>query len=236
MHTIPYQHLQYKALSDQISPIIEVVRYYCQPGTKILEIGCGTGKNLLALAAEFPQCSFIGIDLSDTNIQQAKQLTNKYQNISFVTADYLNYDTEKVDVIFADSVIHLICAPDGTLFKKLAHDLQDQGRLIVTMPYDCIYNRILFGVRRMFIFLRSSWLDTWVLRLARWLYPKVDYQVLADRIHYLYVIPWRVDSSGLRETLKTEYRLEVLRSENYPATSFAKPKHKVLCISRGSMA
>lgn len=34
------------------------------PGTRVLEVGCGTGRNLIAAARRFPQARFTGIDIS----------------------------------------------------------------------------------------------------------------------------------------------------------------------------
>ncbi|HEY1083173.1 MAG TPA: class I SAM-dependent methyltransferase [Prosthecobacter sp.] len=40
--------------------------------TRILEIGCGTGKNLVELARVFPQASIVGLDLSLDMLNQAR--------------------------------------------------------------------------------------------------------------------------------------------------------------------
>jgi S-adenosylmethionine-diacylgycerolhomoserine-N-methlytransferase len=40
--------------------------------TRILEVGCGTGKNLVNLAARFPQASITGVDLSETMLELAR--------------------------------------------------------------------------------------------------------------------------------------------------------------------
>jgi S-adenosylmethionine-diacylgycerolhomoserine-N-methlytransferase len=43
--------------------------------TRILEVGCGTGKNLAALARRFPQAEITGVDFSDTMLGVARRKT-----------------------------------------------------------------------------------------------------------------------------------------------------------------
>src|SRR5262245_56107405 len=44
------------------------------PGARVLEIGCGTGGNLLPMAEVFPDARFIGIDLAATQIAVGQEL------------------------------------------------------------------------------------------------------------------------------------------------------------------
>lgn len=39
---------------------------------RILEVGCGTGKNLVALAERFPEASITGVDLSETMLELSR--------------------------------------------------------------------------------------------------------------------------------------------------------------------
>ena len=47
-------------------------------GSKILEIGCGEGGNLLPFAQR--GCEVVGIDMSLSRIQQAQHFSQKYVN------------------------------------------------------------------------------------------------------------------------------------------------------------
>ena len=42
------------------------------PGSCVLEIGCGTGRNLIAAAAAYPQARFFGLDLSEEMLKTAR--------------------------------------------------------------------------------------------------------------------------------------------------------------------
>lgn len=50
-----------------------------QPAPKrILEVGCGTGRNLVALARRFPHAQLTGVDLSDSMLAVARRKTAAY--------------------------------------------------------------------------------------------------------------------------------------------------------------
>jgi S-adenosylmethionine-diacylgycerolhomoserine-N-methlytransferase len=45
---------------------------------RILEVGCGTGKNLVNLATRFPEASITGVDLSETMLALARGKTARF--------------------------------------------------------------------------------------------------------------------------------------------------------------
>jgi len=45
---------------------------------RILEVGCGTGKNLVALAEHFPQATITGVDLSGTMLALARRKVGRF--------------------------------------------------------------------------------------------------------------------------------------------------------------
>jgi S-adenosylmethionine-diacylgycerolhomoserine-N-methlytransferase len=47
---------------------------------RILEVGCGTGKNLVALAERFPQATITGVDLSGTMLALARRKVERFGN------------------------------------------------------------------------------------------------------------------------------------------------------------
>lgn len=58
--------------------IIEDVAARLSP-TRILEVGCGTGKNLVALADRFPQAAVTGLDLSETMLEIAERKIRRFR-------------------------------------------------------------------------------------------------------------------------------------------------------------
>lgn len=59
--------------------IIHSVTSRCR-ATKVLEIGCGTGKNLLALAKAFPDADITGVDVSGDMLAVARRTLAHYQD------------------------------------------------------------------------------------------------------------------------------------------------------------
>lgn len=56
---------------------------------RVLEVGCGTGMNLLPMAASLPEAEFVGVDLAAQPILLAKQLAARFgvSNVRFHQAD-----------------------------------------------------------------------------------------------------------------------------------------------------
>lgn len=61
---------------------------------RILEIGCGTGHNLVAIASDLPGADLLGLDLAPNQIETADAAAQKagLKNTHFVCADLLDYD------------------------------------------------------------------------------------------------------------------------------------------------
>lgn len=68
--------------------IIRQVAAMTQPAT-ILEIGCGTGKNLLTLAKTFPQARLFGLDISESMLKiAAKNLAAQQVSVELLHQAY----------------------------------------------------------------------------------------------------------------------------------------------------
>lgn len=82
------------------------------PGTRVLEIGCGEGGNLLPFAQL--GCKVKGVDISSTRIEQAQEFF-EYSNASgeflcqnFITAEKPQSEDERFDLIMIHDVIEHI--------------------------------------------------------------------------------------------------------------------------------
>lgn len=230
-----FENLHFSAFNKESPISAEVLKPFCKKvPTRIMDLGCGTGNNLFMIEESIPNVDLMGIDISATNISQAEKNAEKNSNnkISFQLTDYLNYITKPFDIIYADSVLHLIVSADDTLFQKLSKDLLPHGVLIVTMPYSCLYNNLLIGLRCILRCFRTKLLDAIILKVAALIYPSTSLNLLKDRIPYMYMIPQRIDSSSFRKLLKRKYQLSLISSSNCPKVSFAKLKHKLLVFQK----
>ena len=88
-----------------------------RPGENVLEVGCGTGRNLIVLAKRFPETRFFGLDASGEMLKtaQAKVEARNLPNVTLRTAlaDDFSFDktfnlTAPLDTIFFSYSISMI--------------------------------------------------------------------------------------------------------------------------------
>jgi 2-polyprenyl-3-methyl-5-hydroxy-6-metoxy-1,4-benzoquinol methylase len=135
----------YDALLDQqLNFFSEDVDYYAQykvnivvealvknselPPKRILEFGCGTGRNLLSFKKQYPDAEITGYDISEKSIEVAKESV-KDANLTTDLHDLLdNY----YDLIFIAGVFHHI-EPSlrKSVTNKVLHCLNPDGNVFV---------------------------------------------------------------------------------------------------------
>jgi trans-aconitate 2-methyltransferase len=201
--------------------------------SRILDVGCGTGAQLIDIAATFQLAQCVGIDLSLWNVANARRMASDARlRLHFRHGDYLSFVSEPFDVILADSVLQNVPVSTGTLAVKLSTDLNPGGLLIVSIPYDCVYNRLIWTSRRVFRLARGPFLERVAVRVARLLHPSWSADMIRERIPYLYLLPERVDSENVRDTLLTAGRLAVLQEQEVPHVSPVQPKHRLVVFRK----
>jgi len=98
----PYDQLPYNAKAiPQAHPskLAAVARLFgiqaCEPATcRLLDIGCADGAHLLPLAIEFPNATFVGVDLSAEHIFRGQRAVAELglKNITLLCADFSQHD------------------------------------------------------------------------------------------------------------------------------------------------
>lgn len=60
---------------------------------RVLELGCGSGGNLIPMAFHLPTCDFVGIDLSATQIDSGREIVGELElsNVELIAANVCNY-------------------------------------------------------------------------------------------------------------------------------------------------
>lgn len=128
------------------------------PGGAVLEIGCGTGRNLIKIARRYPQARCYGLDVSEEMLRTARQQIAKAglsERILLAQADATSFDPqalfgrvgfERVVISYALSMIPpwrealaealRVVAPGGSLHIV---DFGDQAQL--PRPFKAALNR-----------------------------------------------------------------------------------------------
>ena len=96
----------------------------------ILDLACGTGILTRQIAQKVPQAKIIGVDITESYLEKAKEKLNLYQNISFINqdAEKLNLG-RKFDCITA-SYLPKYCKPE-ILIKTCLEHLNVGGKIIL---------------------------------------------------------------------------------------------------------
>ena len=210
------------------------------PRSRVLEIGCGTGSQLFHLAAALPDATFTGVDISERNVDLAKNRARELglqSRIKFVASDYLELPFPVNDLIISYSTLHLIPCDSRLLFGKISSELIPGGLLMNVMPYECAFNTLLSGVRAAFAAVRSPLTDLCVFRLAKLFHGhRMDDKSLKERVPYMYQKLERLDGPALRKQMNEECALEFVTSVPEIHASLAQAKHRLIVSrKRGSI-
>jgi SAM-dependent methyltransferase len=202
---------------------------------RILDLGCGTGAQLLDIAASFPLATCVGIDLSGGSIAQAREAvadSDDQVRLSYVQGDYLSFETDPFDVILADSVLQNISVPTAVLASKIGNDLNPDGFLVASIPYDGLYNRLVWNGRRTLRLLRGPLLERMALAIGRLLHPSWSTNMIRERVPYLYLLPAHVDGWELRDAFRSAGQLVVVQERPVPHASPAQPRHRLVVFRK----
>jgi S-adenosylmethionine-diacylgycerolhomoserine-N-methlytransferase len=106
---------------------------------RILEVGCGTGKNLAELARYFPQAEIVGLDLSAEMLNKArKKLAGCGPRVSLLQRVYSDpvSDGDPFDLIVFSYCLTMINPGYGEALRLCQHDLSANGRVAVVDFHD----------------------------------------------------------------------------------------------------
>ena len=123
MATVEESWLGYKARSFELLGLVQ--------GDQVLDVGCGTGGDVRALAGRFPGVSVLGIDASEDKIREARALSlGLPRPVDFQVGDAyaLAFEDGTFDVVISNGVIDLIPDKDAVL-AELHRVLVPGGRL-----------------------------------------------------------------------------------------------------------
>jgi len=203
---------------------------------RVLDLGCGTGLNTLALADALPQATVTGVDLSAASIAVGASTRHRHpagERVTLTAANYLVFSGGPYEVIVSESVLYAIPASEDALFGKIAGDLVPGGLLVYTMPTGALGNRLLVALRRGLRKVRGPVSDRLLLAIGRALHgSRYDDALLRERVPYMYVVPDRYDTRALHRRLRERWGFEILATEPIPRASPAQLKHRLVVARR----
>ena len=105
-----------------------------EPDSRFIDVGCGTGHTILALARIFKKTQFWGIDFSNNSIERARGLVSKYHtnNVTFKKIDIMSgrlRELGKFRIVYCAGVLHHIKNTDRA-FTQIANLVEPDGYLI----------------------------------------------------------------------------------------------------------
>ena len=99
--------------------------------SRILDLGCGTGKNAAILAQKFPNAILHGLDQSSNMIKEAKK-NHPLQNIRWHCDDFIHFPHQTYDLIISNASLHW-SKNTKALLKKCSQHLQKNGQMLFSV-------------------------------------------------------------------------------------------------------
>ena len=148
-------------------------------GSYFLDLACGTGILTREIAKKFSNAKIVGIDITKSYLDVAKQNSDSFDNISFVLDDAEKFKLDSKFDCITGSYLPKYCDPEILVKNCIAH-LKPGGKIIL---HDFTYpkNPVVKGLWNFFLtFLRlvgyfiPSWKDALVglpkfIRRTKWL-------------------------------------------------------------------
>lgn len=232
---LDYKLATFESIDAQTSLVVQYIRPFLQQRRKsfsLLDIGCGAGSPISSLATSFPKGSYLGVDISETNIVQArKKAKGQQKNLTFQKCDYLTTKMKSFDFIISDSTLHLLGTPPDVLLTKIRKELKPGGITLFTVPYSSFLNSILFSIRSIYRVVSNSFFDSILLFFARIVNRDIDRNILLDRIAYMSILPAFVWNGELIKWVQRE-GFTIIMDIRLPLERLGKAKHAVVALQR----
>ncbi|MGI9535027.1 MAG: class I SAM-dependent methyltransferase [Thermodesulfobacteriota bacterium] len=116
-------------LFDELLPLVPGLIEKLREGIEVLDLGCGSGRALKAMAKEFPNSNFTGYDFLTEVTERAQNKAKKIglENIHFEAKDAAKIDDiKKFDLITTFDSIHDQADPEKVL-SNIYNALKDDG-------------------------------------------------------------------------------------------------------------
>ena len=188
-----------------------------QSPRRILEVGCGTGRNLLQLCLHFPDAEITGLDLSSEMLDIARAKTRRFgSRVQFLNESYhrpVNPVTGAYDLILFSYALSMFNPGFESAIDASHADLAPDGHVAVVDFYDT----------------RFPWFERWMgvnhVRMKGHLMPllQAKFEPEMDQIYSAYGGAWRYFLFVGRRISSTARSLGNIASSEYsPQVSSAR--------------
>jgi trans-aconitate methyltransferase len=126
-----HSHIRAQGYIDRVLGYVDLLVKGLQPGVKVLDLGCGTGKPVARYLVE-KGFRVTGIDQSKKMLEIARQ---EVPEAEFIHGDMIDVQlTQGFSAAIAwDSIFHVERKHHSGIFHKLANSLEPGGRLLVSV-------------------------------------------------------------------------------------------------------
>ena len=148
-------------------------------GNSFLDLACGTGILTREIAKKFPSARIVGIDITKSYLNVAKQNSNYFDNISFILDDAEKFKLNSKFDCITGSYLPKYCDPE-ILVKNCITHLKPGGKIIFhdfTYPENLAV-RVLWNIFLTFLRLVGCFIPSWkdaliglpkLIRSTKWL-------------------------------------------------------------------
>lgn len=112
----------------------------------ILDLGCGTGKNLAKVAHRFPNAVLHGLDQSSNMIKEATK-NHPLKNIHWYCNDFLGFPPKKYDLIISNASLHWAKNIKG-LLNKCHQYLNKNGQILLSVFLPRTFEELQYAINQ----------------------------------------------------------------------------------------
>jgi trans-aconitate 2-methyltransferase len=128
----PKTYNQFKA--ERYAPFFDLIApLESKPNMQIVDLGCGTGELTSLLLDKFPNAEILGIDSSETMLEEAKNFASATIRFEKRSIEEQLVRNERYDLVFSNAAIQWL-DDHKTLLPKIIKLVKPGGQLAIQMP------------------------------------------------------------------------------------------------------
>ena len=138
MRKLVDRQIYLERMSKPLQEKLRIIKFIPENAKSIVDVGCADGTITIVLAKLFPDIQFLGIDVDEKFIEQARKKSEGISNVKFekIYQRELLAESQRFDVVIFCSVLHEFYSYGegiSTVVKALAdaHELLNKNGIII---------------------------------------------------------------------------------------------------------